>query len=70
MAMVELKLAVAQIARRFELDLVPGQRIEMAAGTTMHPRYGIKMKLRPAARQAPQFASAPVATRPQETELS
>lgn len=45
MAMTELKLVVAQIARRFELALVPGQRIEMAAGTTMHPRYGIKMTL-------------------------
>jgi cytochrome P450 len=46
MAMSELKLVVAQITRRFELELVPGQRIEMAAGTTMHPRYGIRMRLR------------------------
>jgi cytochrome P450 len=46
MAMVELKLAVAQIAQRFTLNLVPGHRVEKAAGTTMHPRYGMKMSIR------------------------
>lgn len=48
MAMAELKLAVAQIAQRFVLDLAPGQKVEMAAGTTMHPRYGMQMSIRPA----------------------
>lgn len=48
MAMVELKLAVAQIAQRFVLDLAPGHRVAMAAGTTMHPRYGMQMSIRPA----------------------
>jgi cytochrome P450 len=48
MAMVELKLSVAQIAQRFVLDLAPGHRVEMAAGTTMHPRYGMQMTIRPA----------------------
>jgi len=42
-AMVELKMIVAQIAQRYVLDLVPGQRIEPAPGTTMYPRYGMKM---------------------------
>ena len=42
-AIVELKLAVAMIAQRYELDLAPGQRVEGAAGTTMHPRYGMNM---------------------------
>jgi cytochrome P450 len=46
MAMVELKLAVAQIAQKFTLTLVPGHRVEKAAGTTMHPRYGMKMSIR------------------------
>jgi cytochrome P450 len=46
LAVVELKLAVAMIAQRYELSLAPGQRVEGAAGTTMHPRYGMKMLIR------------------------
>jgi cytochrome P450 len=45
-AIVELKLAVAMIAQRYELAVAPGQRIEGAAGTTMHPRYGMNMTIR------------------------
>jgi cytochrome P450 len=45
-AMAELKLAVAMIAQRYELTLAPGQRVEGAAGTTMHPRYGMNMLIR------------------------
>ena len=45
-AMVELKLAVAMIAQRYELSLAPGHRVEAAAGTTMHPRYGMNMRIR------------------------
>jgi cytochrome P450 len=45
-AVVELKLAVAMIAQRYELSLAPGQRVEGAAGTTMHPRYGMNMLIR------------------------
>ncbi len=45
-AMAELKLAVAMIAQRYELSLAPGQRVEGAAGTTMHPRYGMNMRIR------------------------
>lgn len=48
-AMVELKMVVAQIAQRYVLDLVAGQRIEPAPGTTMYPRHGMKMTLRHAA---------------------
>ena len=46
MAVVELKIAVAMIAQRYELDLAPGQRVDGAAGTTMHPRYGMNMRIR------------------------
>jgi len=46
-AIVELKLAVACLAQRYELDLAPGQRVEGAAGTTMYPRYGMNMLVRP-----------------------
>ncbi|HEV7609967.1 MAG TPA: cytochrome P450 [Steroidobacteraceae bacterium] len=45
-ALVELKLIVARIAQRFELELAPGQKVEPAPGTTMFPRYGMKMKIR------------------------
>jgi len=45
-ALVELKLIVARIAQRFELDLAPGHKVEPAPGTTMFPRYGMKMKIR------------------------
>jgi len=45
-ALVELKLVVARIAQRFDLDLAPGQKVEPAPGTTMFPRYGMKMRIR------------------------
>ena len=45
-ALVELKLAVGMIAQRYELTLAPGQRVEACAGTTMYPRYGMKMLVR------------------------
>src|SRR5690606_5806873 len=60
LAMTELKLVVAQIARRFELAIVPGQRIERAAGTTMHPRYGIEMTLHRIVQPAYAIAAAPM----------
>ena len=46
MAVVELKLAVAMVAQRYELTRAAGQRVEGAAGTTMHPRYGMNMHIR------------------------
>ena len=45
-ALVELRLIVARIAQRFELELAPGHKVEPAPGTTMFPRYGMKMKIR------------------------
>jgi cytochrome P450 len=46
-AAVETKLAAALLAQRYVLDLAPGQRVVGAAGTTMHPRYGMKMRIGP-----------------------
>ncbi len=43
LAMVESKLIVAQVAQRFEPNLVPGHRIEPYAATTMRPRHGMRM---------------------------
>jgi cytochrome P450 len=45
-AIAELKIAVASLAQRFELDLAPGQRVIPAGGTTMYPRYGMRMLAR------------------------
>jgi len=45
-AVVELKMIVAMIAQRYELSLAPGHRVEGRAGTTMSPRYGMKMRIR------------------------
>ncbi|MBC8027357.1 MAG: cytochrome P450, partial [Steroidobacteraceae bacterium] len=47
-ALLELRLIVARIAQRFTLDLALGQKIEPAPGTTMYPRYGMKMRITPA----------------------
>lgn len=52
MAIVELKVVVALLAQRFVLDLAPGHRVEQAPGTTMHPRYGMKMIVRNVERTA------------------
>jgi cytochrome P450 len=48
-ALVELKLIVARIAQRFTLELAPKQKVEPMPGTTMYPRYGMKMAIRHAA---------------------
>jgi cytochrome P450 len=45
-ALVEIKLAVAMIAQRYELTRTAGHRVEGAAGTTMRPRYGMRMHIR------------------------
>jgi cytochrome P450 len=47
-ALLELRLIVARIAQRYTLDVAPGQKIEPAPGTTMYPRYGMKMRITPA----------------------
>jgi cytochrome P450 len=46
-AILELKMIVAQIAQRYRLELSAGQKIERAAGTTMYPRYGMRMTVQP-----------------------
>lgn len=44
-AMIELKLIVARIAQRYVLTLDPTQKVETAPGTTMYPRFGMRMKI-------------------------
>ena len=42
-AMMEAVLLLATMARRYELKLVPGHRVEPFASITLRPRYGMKM---------------------------
>lgn len=46
-AMSEAILTVALIARRYRLELVPGQTFDPAPGTTVYPRQGLKMFVYP-----------------------
>jgi cytochrome P450 len=45
LAMLEGKLVLAQVAQRYVLDTVPGQRVEPMAATTLRPRNGIRMRV-------------------------
>jgi cytochrome P450 len=45
LAVVEAKLIIAQIARRFELHLVSDAPVRPRAGTTMHPSRAIPMRV-------------------------
>ena len=45
LAMVEAKLIIAQIARRFRLHLVTRAPVRPHAGTTMHPSHAIRMRI-------------------------
>ena len=63
-ALVELKLIVARIAQRFDLELAPGHKVEPAPGTTMFPRYGMKMRIRHAKAAAVSMPANRAASRP------
>ena len=45
MAMIELKMIVAQLAQRYRLEVVPDHPIELEAGTTMYSLHGMQMTL-------------------------
>ncbi|MCC7537221.1 MAG: cytochrome P450 [Deltaproteobacteria bacterium] len=42
-AMMESRLLLATIARRFRLELVPGHRVAIKPRVTLNPRYGMRM---------------------------
>jgi cytochrome P450 len=48
LALLELRLVVAMVARTYELDLVPGHRAEPRGAVTLRPRGPVPMTLRPA----------------------
>jgi cytochrome P450 len=47
LAILESKLILAMILQRYQLDLAPGEKVEAYASTTMRPRDGLRMVLRP-----------------------
>ncbi len=49
-AMMEAKLVLAELLRRFDLALVPGFRPTLDPGVTLRPKAGIQMTLSPAAQ--------------------
>jgi cytochrome P450 len=46
-AIMEAQLILATVARRFRLDLAPGQVIEPEPLVTLRPRHGVRMNLTP-----------------------
>ncbi|MFN8440779.1 MAG: cytochrome P450 [Caldilineaceae bacterium] len=44
-ALMEGQLLLAMMAQKYEMELIPGQRIEKEATVTMRPKYGMKMRL-------------------------
>ena len=46
-AMMEAVLILAAIAKRFRLELVPGQKLRLVPSITIRPRDGIKMTVHP-----------------------
>jgi cytochrome P450 len=42
-AMMEAILIVATVAQQYRLSLADGQRVEVAAASTLYPKYGMKM---------------------------
>lgn len=56
LTMMQMSLAIAMIAQRFRLELVPGYRVERRTEFLMRPTNGLPMTLR---ARAPATASAP-----------
>lgn len=44
-ALLEAQIIMAAILKRYRLELVPGQKIELALWATLRPRHGIQMRL-------------------------
>jgi cytochrome P450 len=49
MAMTEAILILATLARRYRLELAPGQHVELLQQVTLRPRDGLRMRLQPRA---------------------
>ncbi len=49
LAEMEGPLLLAMIAQRYDLEMIPGQRIEPMVTITLRPRYGLRLRPRPRA---------------------
>jgi hypothetical protein len=64
-ALIEARLALATMAQRYRLQLVPGHPVEPDPLVTLRPREGVRATLRPYQPAAPApAAAAPPATVP------
>lgn len=52
-AMMEMQLAVATVAQRYRLDLVPGHPITLQPGLSLRPKYGMRMVPIPRGERTP-----------------
>jgi cytochrome P450 len=59
--MMEAVLILAAIAKRFRLELVPGQKLRLVPSITIRPRDGIKMTVRPRAASVSPTPRTPTA---------
>jgi cytochrome P450 len=55
-ALMEMQLVLAMIVQRYRLDLVSGHRVEIEPLVTLRPRYGMKMSVSRAVRDATRAA--------------
>ncbi len=58
LALIEILITVAVLARRFRFRLVPGQRIEPIAWTSLRPGRGIKITVEARPRRSPPPAES------------
>ena len=52
LALLEEQLMLATIARRFQLDLVPGHPVEPMPLLVLRPRHGLRMTAKPREKRA------------------
>jgi cytochrome P450 len=45
-ALMEARIILAMMARRFELEVEPGHPVELDPVITLRPKYGVKLRLR------------------------
>jgi cytochrome P450 len=67
-AMMEAVLILAAVAKRFRLELVPGQKLRLVPSITIRPRDGIKMTVSPRAASVSPTPGTPNAEPAQVAE--
>ncbi|HEX9116065.1 MAG TPA: cytochrome P450, partial [Anaerolineae bacterium] len=47
-ALIEAQVVLSRVASRYRLELVEDQHVAIEAGVTLRPKFGLKMRIRPA----------------------